>query len=119
MTINIAKPVRHSTDPDLFGGPNGPTDDLLLTDGGKFLLSDGNDDILQQATGDDILLSAHNCTNNLRWSCPKKQARNREHIVPLERKVGKYSKDGTTLTQDQKRAIKDIYWYLFYKAQTN
>jgi len=65
MTINIAKPVRHSTDPDLFGGPNGQTDDLLLTDGGKFLLSDGNDDKLQQATADDILLSPFNCNDNL------------------------------------------------------
>jgi len=58
MTINIAKPVRHTTDPDLLGGPNGLTDDLLLISGGtdKFLMS-GNDDILLQATGDEILIS--------------------------------------------------------------
>ncbi len=42
----------------------------------------------------------NNCVSNLRWACPKTQARNRKKSVPLERKVGKYSNDGNTLIKE-------------------
>ena len=69
MTINIVRPVRYTEDPDLLGGPNGMTVDVLLVSGGgtdKVLLSGNENDILVSGGGTDkVLISPFNCQDEL------------------------------------------------------
>jgi len=60
MSFNLFKPVRHTTDPDLLGGPNGLTDNFILQSGGgsdKIIMTGNRDSLLQSGTTDKILLS--------------------------------------------------------------
>ncbi len=60
MSFNITRPIRHVTDPDLLGGPNGQTENYILLSGGgsNNILQSGNRlNILQSGTANKILLS--------------------------------------------------------------
>ena len=69
MTVTIVRSIRHVTDPDLLGGPNGLTDDVMLVSGGggdKVLQSDRDNIVLVSGGGtDEVLISPGTCKHNL------------------------------------------------------
>jgi len=60
MSFNLFKPVRHTDDPDLLGGPNGQAENYILLSGGgsnNILQSGNRKNLFQSGTTDKILLS--------------------------------------------------------------